>query len=62
MKLPRIPALPWWAQMGLQVGAFVATWALAELIDRKRKELTNASSQKADNDEEAALEGEWWCS
>ena len=59
MKIPRIPALPWWAEVGLQVAVLAGMAIAAEVIERKRKGLFDASSKET-NDDEDAIEVKWW--
>ena len=61
MKIPKIPGLPWWAEVGLQVAVLAGMAIAAEVIERKRKELFNASGKET-NDKDDAVEGEWWSS
>jgi len=50
MKIPRIPVLPWWAEVGLQVAVLAGMAIAAEVIERKRKGLFDASSQEDPED------------
>jgi hypothetical protein len=58
MKIPRIPVLPWWAEIGIQVAVLAGMAIAAEIIERKG--LINASREKTDDDDKDTLEGEWW--
>jgi hypothetical protein len=61
MKIPKIPGLPWWAQVGLQVGSLITVYALTEIVEAHKRRLFNASVKQT-NDEDDAVEGEWWSS